>query len=150
MLILLDPRPPALAWPPPRVEPPRQPPLPVEPEPEPVVRCVALDPRERRAVLALVAGIVEALGGRRPVAQLARWADAEALATMAERAGQRRRYRLRSVHLCPIGEDSVEIAAHISDDERSEAAAIRLDRIRDRWCCVAVELAPRAARASPA
>jgi hypothetical protein len=95
---------------------------------------------------------VEVIGGDRPVAQLLRWTDLVVYQELDRRvrilartapAQQRRRTvraQVRSVHVFQPHPMIAEVSVHVRHGHRSRAIAARLERHRDRWTCVALQL----------
>lgn len=94
--------------------------------------------------------VVEVLSGDRAVTQLIRWTDESVYAQLARRSDLLRRVggvpahrirpQVRSVHVsCPVA-DVAEVSVHVRHGERSRCIAARLERYRDHWRCVALEM----------
>lgn len=94
--------------------------------------------------------VVEVLSGDRAVTQLIRWTDEAVYAQLTRRADLLRRVggvpahrirpQVRSVHVsCPVP-DVAEVSVHVRHGERSRCIAARLERYRDHWRCVALEM----------
>jgi hypothetical protein len=95
---------------------------------------------------------VEVIGGDRPLAQLLRWTDVLVYQELDRRvrilartapAQQRRRTvraQVRSVHVFQPRPTIAEVSVHVRHGHRSRAIAARLERHRDRWTCVALQL----------
>jgi Family of unknown function (DUF6459) len=106
------------------------------------------DAQEWGTTLALA--MIQALVGRRPVAQLNRWIAEDVLAAIS--IYQRRNLRENGRIAVPIAVHSVrvqhpdpavaEVAAHMVIAKRSAAIAFRLEALGDRWLCTALELGP--------
>ncbi|HJV15200.1 MAG TPA: Rv3235 family protein [Propionibacteriaceae bacterium] len=106
------------------------------------------DAQEWSTTLALA--VIQALVGRRPVAQLNRWIVEDVLAAIS--IYQRRHLREHGLIAVPIAVHSVrvqhpdpavaEVAAHMVIAKRSVAMAFRLEALGDRWLCTALELGP--------
>jgi hypothetical protein len=104
------------------------------------------DAQEWSTTLALA--VIQALVGRRPVAQLNRWMVEEVLAAI--KICQRRSLSLhgraavptalRSVHIQHPDPDVAEVSVHVAIGKRSAAMAFRLEVLGDRWLCTALEL----------
>jgi hypothetical protein len=104
------------------------------------------DAQEWSTMLALT--VIQALVGRRPVAQLNRWIVEEVLAAI--NICQRRNFSLhgrtavpaalRSVHVQHPDPNVAEVSAHVVIGKRSAAMAFRLEALGDRWLCTALEL----------
>lgn len=100
-----------------------------------------------------VQAIAEVIGGDRPVSQLIRWTDEEVYLDVSRRvrilgvtstAATRSRVnrpQVRSVHICQPRDGVAEVAVHIRHGARSRAVAARLEVVRERWLCTALELA---------
>jgi hypothetical protein len=94
-------------------------------------------------------GVVETVGGQRPVSQLVRWTapnvyrDLERRTQLVHRAaphGQRSvRAQVRSVHVCRPTVGTAEVSVHVRHGARSRALALRLERRGDRWLCTVLE-----------
>lgn len=108
-------------------------PLPVEPDAE-----------ARRIAIGLAQGFVEALSGRRPIGQLARYVDADELAALAvwRASGVLDAARLASVRALSPVDGIIEASLRISTGTTSVAAAMRLERRLGAWRCVLARLLP--------
>ena len=92
--------------------------------------------------------VVEVLARQRPVSQLARWTSAEVyrdltrLQRLAAQPGQPPsrppRQAVVSVRAYVVAPDAAEVAARITEGQRSRAIAARLDFRRGRWTCTAL------------
>jgi hypothetical protein len=110
-------------------------------------------PDVREWAARFVQAIAEVIGGDRPVAQLIRWTDEEVFLDMSRRVrilgvtstaatrSKVNRPQVRSVHVCQPGDGIAEVAVHILQGARSRAVAARLEVVRGRWLCTALELA---------
>ncbi|WP_199439443.1 Rv3235 family protein [Umezawaea beigongshangensis] len=91
----------------------------------------------------LVAVVLEALDGRRPVAQLRGLLSDDVLLWVRARA---RRSdvpsRLRTVRVGRPGPDAVELCGTASCGDRVRALVARLERRDDRWRCTVFALLP--------
>jgi hypothetical protein len=108
----------------------------------------ALHARARRFLQA----VVEMAGADRPVVQLLHWATPEVYAevcrhadTVAASSDTRHRSRtgrprVVSVHVTRPAEGVAEVAAHVRHAGRSRALAARLEHLRGRWVCTALQL----------
>ncbi|HSS68314.1 MAG TPA: Rv3235 family protein [Nocardioidaceae bacterium] len=95
-----------------------------------------------------VQAVVEVLARQRPVSQLARWTSAEVYRelTRLQRAPEQPRdapsrpprQAVVSVRVCAVAPDAAEVAARITEGQRSRAIAARLDFRRGRWTCTAL------------
>ncbi|HET9650420.1 MAG TPA: Rv3235 family protein [Microlunatus sp.] len=100
----------------------------------------------------LAVAVFEALRGRRPVGQLARWVDDRVTATIAHHrrhAGAPppgRPAALRSVRVQHPRRGVAEVCAHVAVPGRSAAIALRLETWGDRWLCTAIAFDPREGR----
>jgi hypothetical protein len=104
------------------------------------------DAQEWSTTLALA--VIQALVGRRPVAQLNRWVVDDVL--MAINIYQRRSLSrhgriavptaLRSVRVQHPDPEVAEVSAHVVIGKRSAAMAFRLEALGERWLCTALEL----------
>ncbi len=124
-------------------------------EREPEVRSVA-DRRAERAMGARAArfamAMVEAVGGDRPVTQLAGWVSHEVYDTVSalaaavsrtsdsELRARTERPRLLSVHVSRPAADTAEVCGHVRQGVRSRALALRLELHRGRWMCTALRV----------
>lgn len=99
----------------------------------------------------LVQGLLEVIGGDRPVAQLSRWLGHEVYVELQRRVRssartcpphlrQARRGVVRSLHLCEPSDGVVEVAAMVAGAGRAAAVALRLEGRDGRWLCTALEL----------
>lgn len=104
-----------------------------------------LDPVLRQVATAITTGIVEALAGRRPLAQLERWASGDLISLVGHlsRARVARDLRLRSIRVQSPEFDVAEVAAHLRQGPASRAAAFRLQRRDGHWTCTHLEIALR-------
>lgn len=102
-----------------------------------------------------VQAVAEIAAGERPPSQLARWTRrdvhqdlsrrAELVARAAGRPGQVRRRvgnraQVVAVRVSFLDERTAEACARVRHGERSRAVALRLEHVRGRWLCVALEL----------
>ncbi len=88
--------------------------------------------------------ILDVLSGRRPLHHIRHWLSGPVsglLATML-RSGRTTtaRYRLRSVHTCPVTAHTVEACAVITDNERVRALTMRLEQHKTQWSCTLLAL----------
>jgi hypothetical protein len=100
---------------------------------------------------------MEAIGGSRPVQQLARWLDPDCYDKLVHRAALARERRIRraagrgglralpgavvrSARVCRIGEDIYEAALVVVEPHRARAVALRLERRRGLWKVTALEI----------
>jgi hypothetical protein len=132
---------------------PRAPELVVLPGGRQAYRTPAGLPDVRDWAARFVQAIVEVIGGDRPVSQLIRWTDAAVYLDVSRRVrilgvtstattrSRANRPQVRSVHICQPREGVAEVAVHIRHGARSRAVAARLEVVRDRWLCTALELA---------
>jgi hypothetical protein len=99
-----------------------------------------------------VQAVVEVIAGDRPLQQLVRWTDERVYADLSRRvrvlgltttAATRHRVersQLRSVHVFQPHPEAAEVAAHVRHGPRSRAVAARLEAVRGRWTCTALQL----------
>lgn len=99
-----------------------------------------------------VQALVEALTGRRAVAQLLRWTDESVYAELQQRARTAARLTgtasrshshrpvVRSVHVCQPQDGVAEASVHVRHGGRSRAIAVRLEGLDGRWRCTALQL----------
>ncbi len=107
------------------------------------------DAQEWSTTLALA--VIQALVGRRPVAQLNRWVVEEVLVAISiyQRRSHSRHGRiavpatLRSIRIQHPDPEVAEVSAHLAIGQRSVAMAFRLEALGDRWLCTALELGLR-------
>ena len=97
-------------------------------------------------------GVVEVLGGDRPLPQLVRWTSRRVYADLERRVrilgrtcdtDQRLRTvrpQVRSVHVCHPAEGAAEVSVHVRHGKRSRALAARLELVQGRWQCTALQL----------
>lgn len=97
-------------------------------------------------------GVVEVLGGDRPLTQLVRWTSRRVYADLERRVrilgrtcdtDQRLRTvrpQVRSVHVCHPAEGAAEVSVHVRHGKRSRALAARLELVQGRWQCTALQL----------
>ena len=148
-------RPAPRPWPAPLLgAPPAQPALDLRPlvavvvgGPEPPALPSGLpDPHAWSAALAVT--VLEVLAGRRSVAQLSRWLEADVLAVLTGRAPRRRAGQtaptpaLRSVRVQQPAPGVAEVTVHGRLDDRPVPVALRLEARQGRWLGTALELAP--------
>ncbi len=142
---LPDPRPPARLLVEPRETiPPAQPPLPLESDDDPQYTVESGMPAAtEQAVIGMVQVVIEALQGRRPVMQLARWVAPDVLATIGHlhRACPHTVVKFRSARLQQATAGAVEAAVHLLVAGNSRAAALRLVQYEGRWLCTRFETA---------
>jgi len=96
------------------------------------------DTAQAHALVAAVAKSgVEALTGYRPINQLMRWLEPDAIngLLMAERHGQWRNASIHKVQAKVVSESSIEGVAHIAVGARRVAFAIRLTLYENAWIC---------------
>lgn len=98
-----------------------------------------------------VQAVVEVVEGDRPLSQLVRWTNrrvygevSERQRTMSEhsqptRTRGPRRAQVATMRIYRPAPDVAEVSARVSVGIRSRAIAARLDLIRDRWMCTAIE-----------
>lgn len=118
-----------------------QPPLPLTLPGSPAdAACVS--PLVTRAARTLALVVVEALAGRRPVAQVRAVADARVARSIAELARARwaRGMSLRSIRVQQPSPGAVEVAFHVGDAVRSRAGALRLEQRPEGWRCVVLDV----------
>lgn len=97
-------------------------------------------------------GVVEVLGGDRPLTQLVRWTSRRVYLDLERRvhllarttgSGQRLRTvrpQVRSVHVCHPTAGTAEVSVHVRHGKRSRALAARLELVQGRWQCTALQL----------
>jgi Family of unknown function (DUF6459) len=110
------------------------------------------DAQEWSTTLALA--VIQAMVGRRPIAQLNRWVAEEVLVAIS--IHQRRSLSLhgriavptalRSVRVQHPDPEVAEVSAHLVIGKRSAAMAFRLEALGDRWLCTALDLGARMER----
>lgn len=92
----------------------------------------------------LVTAVVEALGGRRPLAQLQSRLHPRVYAAMQTRVrlGLRPTHamRVRSLHAFQPAEGVIEAAATLERADRAAALAARLQRTRPGWLCTVLRV----------
>lgn len=112
-------------------------------EPEPVRERTPTHalPPVRAAATVLVQGLLEVMGGIRPLRQL-QASTSDALYAELEAATRRRRApadlaagRVRSLHVQHPAQGVAEICATVARSGRLTAVALRLEGDRGRWCC---------------
>jgi hypothetical protein len=106
------------------------------PPADPTARTALPDPGPLAGAVVLAA--VEALGGTRPLSQLARWVTPEVFEQLGARAttagqAQRRRPTVRSTRVSPVSATAVEACVVVHDGSRVRAAALRLQVHRRGW-----------------
>lgn len=98
----------------------------------------------------LARAMIQVLLGQRPISQLTRWLDDQAMAELALRRRQAARTGghpgqpalLRSIRVQPLTASVFEVCAHLIIGQTSVAMAFRLERVCQRWLCTALELGP--------
>ena len=97
-------------------------------------------------------GVVEVLGGDRPLQQLVRWTSRRVYLDLERRvriltrscpSDQRLRTvraQVRSVHVCHPTAEAAEVSVHVRHGRRSRALAARLELVQGRWQCTALQL----------
>lgn len=97
-------------------------------------------------------GVVEVLGGDRPLPQLVRWTSRRVYRDLERRVNllarscdseQRLRTvrpQVRSVHVCHPADGAAEVSVHVRHGHRSRALAARLELVQGRWQCTALQL----------
>jgi hypothetical protein len=99
----------------------------------------------------LALAVIQALVGRRPVAQLNRWMVEEVLVAISiyQRRSLSQHGRiavpatLHSIRIQHPDPEVAEVSAHMAIGQRSVAMAFRLEALGDRWLCTALELGLR-------
>ncbi|MBM7812986.1 Rv3235 family protein [Saccharothrix algeriensis] len=100
---------------------------------------------DRRAATAhrLLAAVVEAVDGRRPLAQLAGVLTAPAAAGVGRAMAAGQGVRLGGVRLCRITHEVTELAGVVVTRRgRVRALAARMEWAGDHWCCTEFHLLP--------
>lgn len=107
------------------------------------------DPAAERFAPILVAALLDAIQGRRSATQLIRWVSDEVLADLMIRSRLHQRapvpLSLRSVRLQQVTEEVVEVTARFRAGDRYAAAALRLERVGNRWMGRIADFGPMAA-----
>lgn len=97
-------------------------------------------------------GVVEVLGGDRPLPQLVRWTSRTvyqdldrrlsilARTSVAERRLRTIRPQVCSVHVCHPTPEAAEVSVHVRHGRRSRAIAARLELEQGHWRCTALQL----------
>jgi hypothetical protein len=135
--------------------------LPAVPEAPPLTLVVAEDPPAsgssavppaRAWAGRFVQAVVEVIAGDRPLQQLVRWTDERVysdlsrrvrilgLTTTAAARHKVERSHVRSVHIYQPHPGAAEVAAHVRHGPRSRAVAARLEAVRGRWTCTALQV----------
>ncbi|MFD1214872.1 Rv3235 family protein [Arthrobacter sp. GCM10027362] len=100
---------------------------------------------------------MEAIGGTRPVQQLARWLDPDCYDKLVRRAALAREHRIRqapgrtgrrplpsavvrSARLCRVAAEAYEASLVVVEPHRARAVALRLERRRGLWKVTALEI----------
>lgn len=109
------------------------------------------DPLEAWAA-SFVQAVVEVVAGDRPLSQLVRWTSRRVYADVADRQRlgpepviaptsrtSARRQQVASLRVYRPGPDVAEVSARVTSGSRSRAVAARLDRVRGRWMCTAID-----------
>jgi hypothetical protein len=91
--------------------------------------------------------VLDVVAGHRPAHQVLRWLRPDVFDTVRRRASLAtsghavsRRPVVRSLRLCPVHPDAVEVAAVVVDGRRARAMAMRLDAVGSRWRVTALVL----------
>lgn len=136
-----------------------QPPLPLTDDRAPAVRTVEFGaswagpdpddlPAARSWAIRLAQVLMEALQGRRPLAQLSRWLDPAALAALTRQLRHRagpHLLQLQAIHLHRTTATIVEaVALYRAPGHRLRPVAFRLEARGERWVCTALDVEPRA------
>jgi hypothetical protein len=112
----------------------------------PVARVPPVDPAARPVARALVQGLLEVMGGVRPVTQLRRrtsldlYADLEELVHAQPRPVGTRPSTgaVLSLHVQQAAPGVAEVCATVRRGRRAGAVALRLELVAGAWCCTAV------------
>jgi hypothetical protein len=100
------------------------------------------DERLRGLASSLTTALVEVISGQRPHQQLSGWATAEVQDLTARLCRARQTgLRLRSIRVQMPSPVAIEVAAHLTVDGRSRAAALRLVRQDGRWLATQLTIA---------
>ena len=97
-----------------------------------------------------VQAVLEVVSSDRPLTQLARWTDPAVYTDLKRRrervarhrrAGQVRasRQHVATIHVWQPAAGSAEVAARVTTGRRSRAIAARLEFVRGRWLCTALD-----------
>lgn len=143
-----DARPAAIHWPGPDRRPAGLTVLPLADEATTQPAGTSDDPAAENFAHVLVSALLDAIQGRRSPTQLIRWVSDDILAELVTRARLHQRapvaLSLRSVRLQKVGDDALEVAARFRSGERYAAAALRLERVGNRWLCLIADFGPLA------
>lgn len=123
----------------------------LDPDPLDLAEVEACQARAR----SLLGALVDALQGRRSLAQLTRWVSADVMADLVLRARTQQRtptpLTVRSVRVqvqdrlvdaAGRPRQIVELSARLQSGDRFTAVALRLERIGSRWFCPVVDFGP--------
>lgn len=143
-----DARPPAIHWPGPDRRPVGLTVLPLSDDAATQPVGTIDDPAAESFAHVLTSALLDAIQGRRSPTQLIRWVSDDILAELVTRARLHQRapvpLSLRSVRLQQVGDDALEVAARFRAGERYAAAALRLERVGNRWLCLIADFGPLA------
>ncbi|WP_425308690.1 Rv3235 family protein [Ammonicoccus fulvus] len=143
-----DARPAAIHWPGPDRRPPGLTVLPLSDDVAMQPVGTIDDPAAESFAHLLMSALLDAIQGRRSPTQLIRWVSDDILAELVTRARLHQRapvpLSLRSVRLQQVGDDALEVAARFRSGERYAAAALRLERVGNRWLCLVADFGPLA------
>lgn len=122
---------------------PALPPAPLDDEDRPVRTPAGDLPPARPVAHALVQGLLEVLGGVRPVRQLQRGTTPELFAQLEQVVHSRPQPAgvrpgtgaVRSLHVQERPEGVAEVCATVRRGPRMAAIALRLEGVGGRWCC---------------
>lgn len=122
------------------------------------VRCCPAIPAERRGESLIeqasrfIQAVVEIVAGDRPCTQVIRYADEGVYETLTRQlvartrgddghvVRNRPRAKVVSVRVICTRTDVAEVSARVSDGTRSRALAARLEHMRGRWVCTALDI----------
>lgn len=141
-----DARPAAIHWPGPDRRPAGLTVLPLTDDVSPPPIGSIDDPAAESFAHVLMSALLDAIQGRRSPTQLIRWVSDDILAELVTRARLHQRtpmpLSLRSVRLQQVGDDAIEVAARFRSGDRYAAAALRLERVGNRWLCLIADFGP--------
>lgn len=108
-----------------------------------------LDGDDRRLegfVRLLLGALLDAIQGRRPTTQLVRWVSDEVIADLVLRARLHQRapvpLAVRSFRVQRLDPRFAEVSARVRVGSGYGAAALRLERVGDRWMCRVADFGP--------
>lgn len=101
------------------------------------------DRQLHRLAASITSALVEVIAGRRPPQQLLGWADPQVqrVATRLGWSGNYSQLRLRSIRIQTPSPEAIEVAAHLTCQRKSHAAALRIVQRDDQWLATQLTIA---------